>query len=401
MFEIIIFWLVFSIIVAIVASARGRSGGGWFLLSVILSPLLMLILVVCLPNLKVQAQLERANKPFVPDSVLAGVPYKAQRDGRITAMMQGGVVQFRSFDQFRAAVGGETKNEDIDFVALSRKYPNQTNGIWYRVEKSGEVAIWREDRGEERFPNWRSFYTYVEGGLDEVAIQTISENRPRLIDSPKFARGLAAVAIVGFVGFVAYTAAQRDKQQNPSPASNEINAKRFDTDANTVIAAGQLDQQWSDTFDKTGKYPEKQVANFHEATLQILSQIKSDSPSYVAAREVRERMLTRQLKISKVELANRPPQPQNPDITLGQVDMSYSNFKGSFTITNPNGFAIADVRVRCAVYGGSGTSIKDYEFTVYEVVPAKGKKSIQGYKFGYWPDQGKKVGCATAGYQRR
>ena len=41
--EIFIFWLFFSIIAAVIASKKGRSGIGFFLLSVILSPLIGII----------------------------------------------------------------------------------------------------------------------------------------------------------------------------------------------------------------------------------------------------------------------------------------------------------------------------------------------------------------------
>ena len=50
MVEGIVFWLLFALVVAIIASNRGRSGFLWFLLSVVISPLLALILVLVLPN---------------------------------------------------------------------------------------------------------------------------------------------------------------------------------------------------------------------------------------------------------------------------------------------------------------------------------------------------------------
>jgi RNA polymerase subunit RPABC4/transcription elongation factor Spt4 len=49
--EILFFWLLFSIIPAIIASNKGRSSGGWFALSVLISPLLAGIIVACLPPL--------------------------------------------------------------------------------------------------------------------------------------------------------------------------------------------------------------------------------------------------------------------------------------------------------------------------------------------------------------
>lgn len=47
----IIFWLMFSIVVGVMASHRGRGGYGWFLLSCLLSPLLAFLFLVVSPNL--------------------------------------------------------------------------------------------------------------------------------------------------------------------------------------------------------------------------------------------------------------------------------------------------------------------------------------------------------------
>lgn len=48
--KIFLGWVVFSVIVAIAASGRGRSGFGWFLLSALISPLLSFILLMVLPK---------------------------------------------------------------------------------------------------------------------------------------------------------------------------------------------------------------------------------------------------------------------------------------------------------------------------------------------------------------
>ncbi|MFB9214431.1 zinc ribbon domain-containing protein [Vibrio sinaloensis] len=48
---VVILWLVFSVIVASVASSKGRSGIGFFFVSLILSPLIGLIIVLVIqPN---------------------------------------------------------------------------------------------------------------------------------------------------------------------------------------------------------------------------------------------------------------------------------------------------------------------------------------------------------------
>ncbi len=48
--EILFFWLVLSIVIGIGAASRGRSGFGWFLLSILISPLIALILLLLMPS---------------------------------------------------------------------------------------------------------------------------------------------------------------------------------------------------------------------------------------------------------------------------------------------------------------------------------------------------------------
>ncbi len=58
--EIFLFWFGLSIVVGMWASGRGRAGFGYFLLSLVLSPLLIALLVLVLPNLKAQPVLAGA-----------------------------------------------------------------------------------------------------------------------------------------------------------------------------------------------------------------------------------------------------------------------------------------------------------------------------------------------------
>lgn len=53
---IVLLWLSFAVVAAVAASSRGRNGFGWFVLSVLLSPLVGLILVLVMPNLKAETQ---------------------------------------------------------------------------------------------------------------------------------------------------------------------------------------------------------------------------------------------------------------------------------------------------------------------------------------------------------
>lgn len=57
-FVVLILWLVISIVVGVGAGSRGRSGIGWFFISVLLSPVLALLLLLVFPALKIQDSLE-------------------------------------------------------------------------------------------------------------------------------------------------------------------------------------------------------------------------------------------------------------------------------------------------------------------------------------------------------
>jgi hypothetical protein len=48
--ELILFWFVVSLLVAVFASSRNRSGFGWFLLSLIISPLITFLFLAILPK---------------------------------------------------------------------------------------------------------------------------------------------------------------------------------------------------------------------------------------------------------------------------------------------------------------------------------------------------------------
>lgn len=50
--EIAIFWFGGALVIGIIAGSKGRSGIGYFLLSIVISPLLAGILALALPNLK-------------------------------------------------------------------------------------------------------------------------------------------------------------------------------------------------------------------------------------------------------------------------------------------------------------------------------------------------------------
>lgn len=58
--ELLIIWTVFAVAVGSVAPGRGRSFAAWTLLGLVISPLITLVLLVVLPNMKEQREREAA-----------------------------------------------------------------------------------------------------------------------------------------------------------------------------------------------------------------------------------------------------------------------------------------------------------------------------------------------------
>lgn len=119
--EVVLAWVVFSIIVGVGANTRGRSFGGWFLLALVTSPLIAGLLLLAMPRIgpppqptvtPVAAPWEapRAPEPaagtFPADGVYSGHPYRVLDGGAVEAVMPTGIVRFKSMDHFVAAATG-------------------------------------------------------------------------------------------------------------------------------------------------------------------------------------------------------------------------------------------------------------------------------------------------------
>ena len=60
--ELLFVWVAFAVIVGAAANGRGRSVAGWIVLAVLISPLLALILLVVMPNLRDQRAREELHR---------------------------------------------------------------------------------------------------------------------------------------------------------------------------------------------------------------------------------------------------------------------------------------------------------------------------------------------------
>jgi hypothetical protein len=59
MLEAVVIWLVLAIVIGVAAARRGRSGLGWLVASLVLSPLIAAILLALLPDRRYEELLHR------------------------------------------------------------------------------------------------------------------------------------------------------------------------------------------------------------------------------------------------------------------------------------------------------------------------------------------------------
>lgn len=130
--EIAIFiWGMFCVAVGLAASARGRSGFAWFLIALVMSPLIAILLVLVMRDLRREQRQDQRSQgrterppppkarlggkadrvtidrsgPFEPDGVYAGIPYRVTNSGAIEAIMQGATVRFATMERFMEVIG--------------------------------------------------------------------------------------------------------------------------------------------------------------------------------------------------------------------------------------------------------------------------------------------------------
>lgn len=340
--EFVAIWLLLAVVVAIAARARGRNGFAFFFLAVIVSPLIGLLILLAFPNLRHERLLLKI-------------------------------------------AGRQEKNIPFEPEGMYGDIP-------YRVTRNGAVEALMQG-SVVRFKSADHMFNALGGepppSADAPALPQHSPRRGRVSALAKL------VLLLGVAGGIAFYAFKLKNDQHVAAGNVQL------AEAAALASSTEVNGQWEATFDKTGKYPEGQNSDSHNAAYGAALRIPADSPSFADARALVDKFATRQLKINAIERAKKPPEPENPKIKLGKLDKSYNLIKGSFTIENPNAFAIADVKIACSIMGESGTTISELSFVIYEIVPAKGRKVIQAHDFGYASSQTKSISCNSAGYVRR
>ena len=91
--------------------------------------------------------------------------------------------------------------------------------------------------------------------------------------------------------------------------------------------------------------------------------------------------------------------PKAAALRQAKIDFNWSKggfgsiMEADFTIQNPSNYTIKDIEVTCTHFANSGTEIDSNTRTIYESVPAKGKKVIKNFNMGFIHSQAKKTSC--------
>lgn len=96
-----------------------------------------------------------------------------------------------------------------------------------------------------------------------------------------------------------------------------------------------------------------------------------------------------------------PPPDPVPALKLTIVEWELGGFDtvfiGTFRVENRSDKPIKDIEIRCATQGASGTALSSVTKTIFETVPAKGKKTFSKVSMGFVDPQSSRAGCAVVG----
>jgi hypothetical protein len=104
--DILLFWVLLALIPAAIASSKGRSALGWFLIGVLISPVLAAIIVTVLPSPALDerrhAELIAAASRGAPVSGAASQEDPISAVGRLAQLRDAGAITSEEFETKKA-----------------------------------------------------------------------------------------------------------------------------------------------------------------------------------------------------------------------------------------------------------------------------------------------------------
>jgi hypothetical protein len=163
--EWVLVYLGLAVVVGVAANTRGRSGLGWFLLALLISPLISGLLALALPRVGRLATPQQTDRLFEPEGVLRGFPYRLLQNGTVEAMMTGGLVHFRTMELFRAAAEGR----DVVQTKPLAPAPSTTyRGYTYFARENG-IELKLKHGGTKQFPSEEGVVAYIDAITGNVS----------------------------------------------------------------------------------------------------------------------------------------------------------------------------------------------------------------------------------------
>ncbi len=166
-----IIWFVLAFVIGVAAERRGRSGFGWFLLALLLSPLIAGILLAVFPDKHLRALLEEPRRSAaVDDQVLLLNIKGGRREGSAAIKIIGMAVVFAVFAAFIAAiwVGWSAIQSNIQVKNEETKKANDAG--------FANATDWKEAQGlglhtEKELQDWR-YHQIIKDASSKAAAQT-------------------------------------------------------------------------------------------------------------------------------------------------------------------------------------------------------------------------------------
>jgi hypothetical protein len=103
--------------------------------------------------------------------------------------------------------------------------------------------------------------------------------------------------------------------------------------------------------------------------------------------------------------AAREPSPR--EIAARSIKLDYTWAKGgfdnvmeaTFTVANGSQYPVKDIEIICTHFAKSGTKIDSNRRTIFDVIPANGKKTFPKFNMGFIHSQAEKSSCEVASFK--